>query len=81
MSNNQTINYYRAFIKNSRKLKKKEKEILLMRFDNKTHKEIADQYGYKSKESIRAKEAKTLFKLFGFIVRDDYKIISRSGSK
>lgn len=66
--NNQTLNYYRTFIKNSKKLKKKEKEILLMRIENKTHMEIAKHYGYKSKESIRSKEAKALFRLFGLIL-------------
>ena len=79
--NNQTLNYYRAFIKNSKKLKKKEREILLMRLENKTHKKIAEAYGYKSKESVRSIEAKALFNLFGFIVTGDNKIISRRGLK
>lgn len=68
MNNNQTINYYIAFIKNSKKLRKKEREILQMRLENKTHRQIADHYRYKSPESIRSKEAKALFKLFRFIL-------------
>lgn len=71
MHNNQTLNYYKVFIRKSKKLKKKEKNILLSRLENKTHREIAEYFNYKSPESIRSKEAKALFRLFRFTIPKD----------
>ncbi|OGK46304.1 hypothetical protein A2963_00380 [Candidatus Roizmanbacteria bacterium RIFCSPLOWO2_01_FULL_40_13] len=75
---NQTLNHYRAFIKKSKALRKKEKDILLMRLENISHKQISEGYGYKSKERIRSIEARALFNLFGFIVIGRDKIISKT---
>jgi len=74
---NQTINYIYAFINNSKRLKRQEKEILINRFRNKTLKEIAQGYKYKSGESIRSIESRALYRLFGFILNSKNKIIGR----
>ena len=71
--NNKTYTYFRAFIEHSKKLNKKEKNILIARLENKTLQQIAESYGLKKGEFIRHTELKALSKLFGFLVKEKNK--------
>ncbi len=71
MKRNNTLNYYKAFIKKSKKLKKKQKEILIKRIEGDTLQKIADFYEIKSRERIRHLEANALYKLFRFVLENN----------
>lgn len=70
---NKTHTYFKAFIEHSNRLNKKEKDILIARFENKTLQQIAESYGFKKGEYIRHTELKALTKLFGFLVKQNNK--------
>jgi hypothetical protein len=65
---NKTLQYFVAYIQQSKKLTPKEKNILIQRIERTPLRLIAQTYNYKDEEHIRHLEQLALYKLFRFIL-------------